>query len=276
MAWYPEAVKMELQPESDSQPAIRPTQLIFHSLAAPWTIRRVYEYWKTVSLESNFAVDYEGGVGQYIGTETRADANAGANRRADGTGAVSVETSSNLTHTDPWNDQQVRALIALGVWLHQRHGIPLRICRTHDDPGYGYHSMFPQWSLSGTGCPGAARISQFREEVFPGIVRAAGEVTEPEEDMTPEQSRQLAELHQALVQPTIPTRVNEGASGKSYTLGQHVSATNGWVADLKEEVALLRAALAGHDSQVDVSVLVARITAALEGLTFRLDAGTGA
>lgn len=180
MAWYPGAVKMELQPESDSQPAIRPTQFIVHSIIAPWTAKRVYEYWRdSTNLESHFGVDYAGDVGQYIGTETRADANAGANRRADGTGAVSAETASNLQGSDPWNDKQIEDLIAIGVWLHQQHGIPLRICRTHDDPGFGYHSMFREWSTSGTACPGKARIEQFRKVVFPGIVaRATGQTSE--------------------------------------------------------------------------------------------------
>lgn len=31
MAWYPGATRYELQPESDDQPAIRPTQFIVHS-----------------------------------------------------------------------------------------------------------------------------------------------------------------------------------------------------------------------------------------------------
>ncbi|MGW8988727.1 peptidoglycan recognition protein family protein [Streptomyces zhihengii] len=197
MAWFPGAVKMELQPESDSQPAIRPTQFIMHSIIAPWSARRTYEYWRdSTNLESHFGVDYEGVVGQYVGTETRADANAGANRRADGTGAVSVETASNTKGTDPWNAKQIEDLISIGAWLHERHGIPLRICRSHSDPGYGYHSMFPQWSSSGTACPGPARIKQFREVVFPGIVaRARGQQTPPEDtDMTPAQAQQLAEL----------------------------------------------------------------------------------
>ncbi|MGV9756915.1 peptidoglycan recognition protein family protein [Streptomyces tricolor] len=182
MAWYPGATKMELQPESDSQAAIRPTQFIVHSIIAPWTAKRTYEYWRdSTNLESHFGLGYEGDLGQFIGTETRADANAGANRRPDGTGAVSIETASNTKGTDPWTDAQIEQLIKLGVWLHRHHGIPLRICRTHDDPGFGYHSLFPQWSTSGTACPGAARIRQFREVVFPGIVaRATG--TTPEED----------------------------------------------------------------------------------------------
>ncbi|MCG0065045.1 N-acetylmuramoyl-L-alanine amidase [Streptomyces tricolor] len=185
MAWYPGATKMELQPESDSQAAIRPTQFLVHSIIAPWTAKRTYEYWRdSTNLESHFGLGYEGDLGQFIGTETRADANAGANRRPDGTGAVSIETASNTKGTDPWTDAQIEQLIKLGVWLHRHHGIPLRICRTHDDPGFGYHSLFPQWSTSGTACPGAARIRQFREVVFPGIVaRAAG--TTPEEDDMP-------------------------------------------------------------------------------------------
>ncbi|MFG2747249.1 N-acetylmuramoyl-L-alanine amidase, partial [Streptomyces chartreusis] len=115
--------------------------------------------------------------------ETRADANYRANERADGTGAVSIETASNLKHTDAWTPEQMEQLIRLGVWLHQRHGIPLRICRTHDDPGYGYHALHSQWAVSGTACPGDARIHQFKEVVFPGIVARATGQTTPEEDM---------------------------------------------------------------------------------------------
>lgn len=181
MAWYPGATKYELQPESDSQPAITPTQFIVHSIIAPWTAKRTYEYWRdSTNLESHFGLGYEGDLGQFIGTETRADANYQANRRPDGTGAVSIETASNTKGTDPWTGEQVEKLIELGVWLHQKHGIPLRICRTHDDPGYGYHRLHSQWAVSGTSCPGDARVRQFKDIVFPGIVaRAKGQTTTP-------------------------------------------------------------------------------------------------
>jgi hypothetical protein len=184
VAWYPGATKMELQPESDAQPAIRPTQLIMHSIVGPWTARRTYEYWRdSSSLESHLGLGYDGDIAQYIGTETRADANAAANRRPDGTGAVSIETASNTKASDPWTPEQIEQLILLGAWMHTRHGLPLRICRSWSDPGFGYHSLFPQWSTNGTACPGPARIRQFREVVFPGIVaRATGKTTPPEED----------------------------------------------------------------------------------------------
>ncbi|MDT9689380.1 N-acetylmuramoyl-L-alanine amidase [Streptomyces sp. P9(2023)] len=184
MAWYPGATRYELQPESDDQPAIRPTQLIVHSIIAPWTARRTFEFWRdSTNLESHFGLGYAGDLAQYIGTQTRADANYRANLRPDGTGAVSVETASNTSGTDPWTAEQVEELIKIGVWLHKEHGIPLRICRTHDDPGFGYHRLHAEWAKDGTACPGNARVKQFNEVVFPGIVaRANGQTTPPEED----------------------------------------------------------------------------------------------
>ncbi|MEU9323177.1 N-acetylmuramoyl-L-alanine amidase [Streptomyces canus] len=187
MAWYPGAVKMELQPESDSQPAIKPTQFILHSIVAPWTPQRTYEYWRdSTNLESHFGLGYDGTLGQYIGTETRADATGAANRRADGTGAVSLESASNLQASDPWTAAQVETLIKLGVWLHEKHGIPLRICRNASDPGFGYHRLFTAWNPDGHSCPGDARVKQFKEVVFPGIVaRATGTTPPPEETHMP-------------------------------------------------------------------------------------------
>lgn len=195
MAWWPAARRMELQPESDSQPAIVPTQLIMHSIAAPWTKERIFEYWRdSTNLESHFGLSYDGSVAQYIGTETRADASYAANRRPDGTGAVSIETASNMDHTDPWTTAQMETLINLGVWLHRQHGIPLRICRSASDPGFGYHRLFPEWSTGGTACPGDARVRQFNQTVFPGIVARATQET----DMTPEQDARLKAVEAAL------------------------------------------------------------------------------
>jgi hypothetical protein len=186
MAWYPGAVRMELQPESDSQPAIRPTQFIMHSIAAPWSVKRTYEYWRdSTNLESHFGLDYQGPPGQYIGTETRADANYLANLRPDGTGAVSIETASNTSHSDPWSNSQVEELIKLGMWLHQRHGIPLRVCGSASDPGFGYHRMHAPWAQSGTACPGDARVAQFKNVIFPGIVARANGQSQEDDMPTP-------------------------------------------------------------------------------------------
>jgi N-acetylmuramoyl-L-alanine amidase-like protein len=253
MAWYPGAVKMELQPESDSQPAIRPTQFILHSIVAPWTARRTYEFWRdSTNLESHFAVDYEGTIGQFIGTHTRADANAGANRRADGTGAVSAETASNTSGSDPWNAKQIEDLIAIGVWLHKTEGIPLRICRTHDDPGFGYHSMFPQWSTSGTACPGKARIAQFKQVVFPGIVaRATGNTPPPEEEdvsLTPAEKNEIAQLAAEQVWNHLVPKL---ATGEEWTAEAQIRAPHTVLARVEPKVDAVVASLADAHTKLD-------------------------
>lgn len=217
MAWCPFAEKLELQPESDQQPAIRPTQFILHSIAAPWTPRRTYEYWQTTNLESHFGLGYDGSLGQFVGTETRADANYLANRRPDGTGAVSLESASNDEHTDPWTDAQVETIIQLGVWLHQQHDIPLRICRTASDPGYGYHRLHADWAIGGTACPGDARVAQFRNIIFPAIVaRANGTPTPPEEDdVTPEDAKAIAAAVWNYELPNLKSDGTPTGSGKA-------------------------------------------------------------
>lgn len=164
MAYYPGA-KQLLLPENSTQVSINPTQFIVHSLAAPWTAQRAYEYWRdSTNLESHFGLGYAGDLAQYISTEVRADANASANARA-----VSLETASNLQHSDPWTDAQVQKIIDLGYWLHKTHGIPARLPTTWNSPGMGYHRLYSSWSVGGTSCPGDARVEQFTDVILPGI-----------------------------------------------------------------------------------------------------------
>lgn len=170
MSWCPFAKKMELQPESDSQVAIQPTQFILHSVTAPWSIERIYEYWRdSTNLESHFGLGYDGRLGQYIGTHTRADANAAANNRA-----LSLESASNTGATDPWTDEQIETLVRVMDWAAREEGIPRRICRTDTDPGFGYHRQFASWNPNGHSCPGDARVRQFKEILMPRVI--AGDV----------------------------------------------------------------------------------------------------
>jgi hypothetical protein len=279
MAWCPFAKKLELQPESDSQPAIRPTQFIMHSIAAPWDEERIYEYWRdSTNLESHFGLDYDGSLGQFIGTETRADANYRANLRPDGTGAVSIETASNLKHTDPWTPEQIEKLIQVGVWLHQKHGIPLRICRTASDPGYGYHRLFADWSTGGTACPGDARVQQFKTVVFPGIVaRATGTTPPQEDDMTPEQAAQLKSVYDRLsVAPWTYKGTNEpldayaylrGTSADVKTLATKLDVQGQTIDKLVTTVAQLAAGL----GDLDPAAIVTELKSAIESIDVRLD-----
>lgn len=271
MAWYPGAVKMELQPESDAQAAIKPTQFIVHSIIAPWTAKRVYEYWRdSTNLESHFGLGYEGDLGQFIGTETRADANAGANRRADGTGAVSIETASNLQGSDPWTAAQVEELIELGVWLHKTHGVPLRVCRTHDDPGFGYHRLFPQWSTSGTSCPGDARVKQFKEVVFPGIVaRATGQTEENDMPTVDEIATAVLKKDGIITIPGAP------ASNPTWTLSSSVTEILKRLDKANATLAAQSAAITSLAGQlgedVDTAAVVAAVQQAIKDAVIKVD-----
>jgi hypothetical protein len=264
---------MELQPESDAQPAIRPTQFILHSIVAPWTPERTYEYWRdSTNLESHFGLGYDGSLGQFIGTETRADANAAANRRADGTGAVSLESASNLQASDPWTAAQVETLIRLGAWLHEEHGIPLRICRSADGPGFGYHRLFTSWNPNGHSCPGDARVTQFKNVVFPGIVaRATGKTTPQETDMTPDQATQLKTLHDNLLSISSLTekdaKGNPVVHGAGYYLAHiHYDALKIVATEAAQTAALtaLATAIGKVDAAIDVPALVAEVKAAID------------
>ncbi|MFK4797780.1 N-acetylmuramoyl-L-alanine amidase [Streptomyces sp. MPA0124] len=246
MAWYPGATKMELQPESDAQPAIKPTQFILHSIVAPWTPRRTYEYWRdSTNLESHFGLGYDGSLGQFIGTETRADANGPANRRADGTGAVSLESASNLQASDPWTDEQVEAIVRLGVWLHQRHGIPLRICRSSTDPGYGYHRLHTAWNPDAHSCPGDKRVEQFHKVVFPAIVaRATGKTNDLEED--PMAGYSKAEIGDAVLYRdniAAPEFAPDVKKNPKWSLSSYIRSIYNAVITIRDELRALRKAV---------------------------------
>ncbi|HEY9372870.1 peptidoglycan recognition protein family protein [Streptomyces sp.] len=289
MAWYPGATRLELQPESDSQAAIRPTQFIVHSLAAPWTAKRTYEYWRdSTNLESHFGLGYEGDLAQYIGTETRADANASANLRPDGTGAVSIETASNLQASDPWTPAQVEQLIQLGVWLHQKHGIPLQICRSASDPGYGWHKQFDAWNPNAHACPGDARVTQFREVVFPAIVaRATGQA--PEEEDMPTAAEIAAEVVKVLPKATWLTdgfykNPNPATAAKNPYIAPATGLSNVEIVARRTDARLAAlqatneklveavATLAAGIGDLDPAAIVAELKAAIDGITIHLDA----
>ncbi|MFJ4926811.1 N-acetylmuramoyl-L-alanine amidase [Streptomyces sp. NPDC088736] len=273
MAWYPGAKKMELQPESDAQPAIRPTQFILHSIVAPWTPERTYEYWRdSTNLESHFGLGYDGSLGQYIGTQTRADANAAANLRADGTGAVSLESASNLQASDPWTAAQVEALIKLGVWLHQEHEIPLRICRSASDPGYGYHRLFSAWNPDGHACPGDARIKQFKEVVFPGIVARATGQTDPQEDDMPtaaEVAKAVLTYDGVIVVPGAPK------TNPTWTLSSSVTEILKRLDNANKTLAAQSAAITAIAGQlgknVDTAAVVAAVDKAIADAVIKVD-----
>ena len=165
-------------PDNRRQPTMRATQVIMHSMASPGTTPQdLIRYWSQpgTPLESHFIVGRDGRAWQLVDTGRSADANYRANRRPDGTGAISIETEDNIGSPDslPWTSAQIDTLVRLALWAARVHGIPRRRCRTPSDPGQGYHTMFgapSAWTPVSKTCPGTIRIRQFNQTVLPAIV----------------------------------------------------------------------------------------------------------
>lgn len=163
-------------PENATQTKIRPTQVILHTAVdAPEPTR--LERWFArvdVTVESHFWITLDGTIVQMMDTEVRADANRFANKRPDGTGAISIETEDEGDPLGvPWTEAQLEALKKVILWAHEEHGIPLELCSSHDSPGIGWHAMWgapSEWTpAAAKTCPGRVRIQQIHTQLLPSL-----------------------------------------------------------------------------------------------------------
>jgi N-acetylmuramoyl-L-alanine amidase-like protein len=187
MARYPAA---EWRRVPGTEPAITPRTVIFHTMVG--TLAGTDAYFRSGrsgGIESHFGVggpwegvQYDGVIYQWRDTHEQADANYHANDFA-----ISIETSDGGQPLRTWTPKQVDALVKLGRWLADEHGIPRRICRSPTDSGFGWHVMFgapSEWTPVAKTCPGATRIRQLKDEVLPRIFAA----TDQEADMPLDQT----------------------------------------------------------------------------------------
>jgi hypothetical protein len=166
-------------PDNRTQPTMRATQVIMHSMASPGTsLEELIRFWSQpgTPLESHFIVGRDGRAWQLVDTGRSADANFRANRRPDGTGAISIETEDNIGNPDtlPWTQAQIDTLVRLALWAARVHGVPRRRCPSPSSPGIGYHTMDRAHLQPGQHQdrrprqPGRDRRVQGREDVQPG------------------------------------------------------------------------------------------------------------
>ena len=172
-------------PEAELQPLIVPTQWIIHTAVDAPGPTNLYGYFerRDITLESHTWLRWDRHE-QFMPFNRRADANYLANRRPDGTGAISTETEDDGDPVGkPWNEYQINELVRFGVWLSRTFGIPAGIPASAFAPGMGYHSLYPGvWTnVPGKTCPGSTRIKQFRDLVLPAIQRTVNQT--PTEDI---------------------------------------------------------------------------------------------
>lgn len=177
------------RPIPASEPAIIPTQVVFHTMVVKGGLPSCDAYFRSGNsggIESHFGVggpwegaQYDGAVWQWRDTELQADAQYHANVRA-----VSIETADAGNPSNPWSAKQLDTLIRLGRWLRFTHNIPARICPAWDASGFGWHTMWgapSNWTPVSKTCPGdhwenghtaGPRITQLKTIVLPKIFAA--------------------------------------------------------------------------------------------------------
>jgi hypothetical protein len=184
-------------PDHGREPAITMRTVIHHSIVG--SAEGAFQYFATgTAIESHFILKKSGYFWQCMSLGEQADANFRANAFAG-----SIETEDNGDpETDPWTPAQIDTLVWLSLEMRRlRPRIARRRCRTWDDAGLGYHTLFPgQWTnVPGKTCPGAIRKQQWRNQVLPRFV--AGRADVEDDDMTREQARQLRAVYEALIVP---------------------------------------------------------------------------
>ena len=186
-AWKPIGVKT-----SNAAP-ITPTAVIDHSDAG--YVTSLQGWWLNSgsdSLSCHFHVAWDGTLEQYVDTGRKAVANVAANRFG-----ISIEFSNSPDYrdkrrsfdADPYSSAQIATAIRLHTWLADTHPtIPRQVC-TDGVHGFGWHDKFPSWTTRGHVCPGAARVRQLQDMIYPATFNRS----EEDDDMTPAQSKQLAD-----------------------------------------------------------------------------------
>lgn len=228
MPRYPAAVWRPL-PENHDQPRGDKHLVIVHSAVGRGSLHSYFGR-VDVGLESTFWVSKTGVVEQYLDTTVRADANRNANGRA-----ISIETEDDGDpDRQPWTVAQLDALVELIAWCCRTHPIPPTRATGPNGQGVGFHTMWgapSPWTPVAKTCPGAIRIQQFDEVLLP---RLTHNLAQEDHDMTPEQARQLDDLHAVFVRNRI-----QGAgdtTGAHHDLATPILSTNHEVGIIKRWV----------------------------------------
>jgi len=280
--------------ENATQSKITPTQVIMHTAVDAPGKTNLPGYFDRldINVESHFWIPFDGEIVQMMDTEVRADANRRANRRPDGTGAVSIETEDDGNISNPWSMAQLESIVKVIRWLNEEHGIPLVRCAGPDVPGIGYHAMWgapSDWTpVRGKTCPGPIRIKQFDDELLLALKAPAMKgvamvmISKPQADATvdsayraflhrePEASGKTfwsSALQDGMTRENFLWSFLASASPEAATLRADIAANSRAVAGLQAAVAELskdmkavQAAKAGAvDEQALVDMVVARL-----------------
>lgn len=130
-------------PDSGREPSITMRTVIHHSIVG--SAEGAWQYFAGgTAIESTFIVKKSGYFWQIMSLGEQADANFRANAFA---GSIETEDNGDPDR-DPWTPAQLETLVWLSLEMRRlRPRIARRKCRSWDDAGLGYHTLFPrQWT----------------------------------------------------------------------------------------------------------------------------------
>lgn len=226
MPRYPAAVWKPIGWKTTGVPAIRPTAMVTHSDAG--FVRSLQGWWLSPgsgSLSCHLHIAWDGYVEQYVDTLRRAAANVAAN----GFG-LSVEVSNSPDYAagrvsfndDTYSDAQIEALIEWHRWGIANHpGIPARRC-TDGVHGLGWHNQFPAWTTPGHQCPGARRVRQLLDVVYPAVI---GGPAPKEPEMNSRQERILVDTQNKAGRAWLHSAKAVGVAGAARDAALQVGVT---------------------------------------------------
>lgn len=140
------------------------------------------------SASSTFGTGKDGELRQWVDTKDRAWAQGSGNRTY-----LSIENEGR--GGDSLTPAQIEANAQTFAWVCREYGVPVKLAAYVGDKGLAYHGLGGSAWGGHTSCPGSKIVAQ-----LPLIVERAKAINNPQEDdLTPEQAKQLAELHAALV-----------------------------------------------------------------------------
>lgn len=172
VALYPSATQRPWKPYNPER-FITPRVVIVHTNAV-----NAEDPNSAGGLSWHFQVGEHGTVYEHRDTATRAAANYQANNFA-----ISIETwDGGNPEGNPWNAEQMNALVALVGWCCDTHGIPRHIPNAWDGTGVGFHRMHSEWNNPVHSCPGNTRAAQFYDELLPRLQAPTPAPTPTEEE----------------------------------------------------------------------------------------------
>lgn len=194
MAWYPGADRHNIPP-GPSDPPIQARIICMHTMAG-WIQGAENRFKDGSGIEAHFGVAMDGRCWQWRDTAFQADAQAAGNGYC-----ISVETEDGGHPETPWTPRQFQVLVDLLTWLGHEHAIPMRLVRTTDDRGIGYHRQFPSWNPHNHSCPGDVRLRQLATELLPALQGADADMTNEQAAQLTTVARQSQAVYDALIVP---------------------------------------------------------------------------